>query len=439
MKNINFPVSNAVMDAPYRGRATNKTGKSVLMRSAVSCGILLLVSGGAFAQMQSQSQILGETVAGEEPKTLLIQASQAFQRDNNIFRLSEQSNTQALLGTTDRSDTVSTTTGGLRFNKAYSLQRFEAGFNVERYNYSRFSNLNFTAVNYAAAWRWSITPAFRGNLTTDRREFVDNLADVQGQGVVNRRTNRTTVLDGGYDIDGVWRVLGGVFKRDSKNSVRTFEGDSTVSGAEVGVRYQLPYATALEYRYRNGSGEYENRFFGGLGGADFKDREHELRGEWRPGGRTTLQAKIAYLDRKHDTLPARDFSGVTGQLDWGYEFTGKTSAVAGIVRELGSYQTNNASYYQGTRVFIAPMWRATDKITLKARYDYGMRDFKGPLAGFVDTGRSDKIHLASVSAEYQALRALKLTTWAQQDKRTSNEAFADYKSTSVGVSALVSF
>ena len=411
----------------------------MLTRSAVSCGVLLLVTNGAIAQIQAQPQILGQTVAGEEPKTLLIQASQAFQRDSNIFRLSDQSNTQALLGNSDRSDTVSTTTGGLRFNKAYSLQRFEAGFNVERYNYSRYSNLNFTAVNYAAAWRWAITPAFRGNLTTDRREFVDNLADVQGQGVVNRRTNRSTVLDAGYDIDGVWRVLGGVFTRDSKNSVRTFEGDSTVTGAEVGVRYQMPYATALEYRYRNASGEYENRFFGGLGAADFKDREHELRGEWRPGGRSTLQAKIAHLDRKHDTLPARDFSGVTGQFDLGYEFTGKTSAVAGIVRELGSYQTNNASYYEGTRLFFSPMWKATDKITLKARYDYGMRDFKGPLPGFVDTGRKDKTHLASVSAEYQVLRALKLMTWVQQDRRTSNEAFADYKSTAIGVSALLSF
>jgi len=399
----------------------------------------MLISGGALAQIQSQPQILGEAVAGEEPKTLLIQASQAFQRDSNIFRLSEQSNTQASLGTSDRSDTVSTTTGGLRFNKAYSLQRFEAGFNVERYDYKRFSNLNFTAVNYAAAWRWAVTPAFRGNLTTDRREFVDNLADVQALGTVNRRTNRSTALDGGYDIDGVWRVLGGVFTRNSKNSVRTFEGDSTLRGAEVGVRYQLPYATAVEYRYRNASGDYENRLFPGIGGTDFKDREHELRGEWRPGGRTTLQAKIAHLDRQHDTLGARDFSGVTGQFDWGYEFTGKTSAVAGIVRELGSYQTNNASYHEGTRLFFAPMWKATDKITLKARYDYGMRDFKGPLPGFVDTGRSDKLHLASVSAEYQALRALKLMTWVQQDRRTSNEAFQDYKSTAVGISALVSF
>lgn len=411
----------------------------MLVRSAVSCGVLLLITGGALAQIQAQPQILGQAVAGEEPETLLIQASQAFQRDSNIFRLSEQPNATPPPGISDRSDTVSTTTGGLRFNKAYSLQRFEAGFNVERYNYSRNSNLNFTAVNYAAAWRWAITPAFRGNLTTDRREFVDNLADVQGQGVVNRRTNRTTALDGGYDIDGVWRVLGGVFTRDSKNSVRTFEGDSTVTGAEVGVRYQLPYATALEYRYRNGSGEYQNRLFGGLAGADFKDREHELRGEWRPGGRSTLQARIAYLDRQHDTLGARDFSGVTGQLDWGYEFTGKTSAVAGIVRELGSYQTTNSSYYEGTRLFFAPMWKATDKITVKGRYDYGMRDFKGPLPGNVDTGRKDKIHLASVSAEYQALRALKLMTWVQQDRRTSSEAFADYKSTAVGISALLSF
>jgi exopolysaccharide biosynthesis operon protein EpsL len=394
-----------------------------------------LVSGGASALF-----LISGVALADEQDTLQFQASQAFQRDSNVFRLSDQANTQGLLGRPERSDTVSTTKGGILFNKPYGLQRFEAGLSVERYNYSRFSNLNFTAVNYAAAWRWSVTPAFHGNLTTDRREFVDNSADVQSQGQVNRRTNLSTVFDAEYEIDGRWRALGGVFQRDTKNSQPfTFEGDSKINGLEVGARYQFPFSTSVAYLFKNGKGEYGNIAFAGISGSNFKDREHELRGDWRPtGGRSIVQGRVSYLDRQHDTITARDFSGVTAQIDWN-QLTGKTSALTGLVREIGSYQTNNASYYEGTRVFFAPTWQATDKIALKARYDYGVRDFKGPLPGFAASGRSDKAHLGSLSAEYQALRALKLMAWFQHDRRTSNELGADYKSNAVGISAQASF
>jgi exopolysaccharide biosynthesis operon protein EpsL len=387
--------------------------------------VLVAAAGGAMA---------------DELDTLQFRASQSFQHDSNIFRLSDQANTQAILGRPERSDTVSTTTVGIKLNKPVGLQRFELGANFEVNKYSRFSSLDFNALSYAAAWRWSLTPSFHGNLTTDRREYIDNTADIQNQGQVNRRTDKATVLDAEYEVDGVWRLLGGVFQRDSKSSRPfVFQGDSKITGNEVGFRYQFPYATSLAYRFKNSTGEYSNNFFPGIAGSDFKDREHEVRGEWRPGGRSTLNGRISHFARKHDTLPLRDFSGVTGQLDWNYEFTGKTSAAAGIVREIGSYQTNNASYFQGTRVFVAPKWNATEKITLLARYDYGIRDFKGPLPGFAATDRRDRLQLASFSAEYQALRELKLRAWVQQDKRKSNEFGADYKSNAVGVSAEASF
>ncbi len=381
------------------------------------------------------------TVFADEQDTLQFRASQAFQRDSNIFRLSDQANTQAILGTPERSDTVSTTTVGFRLNKPVGLQRFEVGANFEMYKYNRFSNLDFNAVSYAAAWRWSLTPSFRGNLTTDRREYVDNTADLQNQGQVNRRTDKSTVLDAEYELDGVWRLLGGVFQRDSESSQPfVFQGDSKLTGAEAGFRYQFPYATSLAYRFKNSSGEYSNNnFFPGIAGSDFKEREHELRGEWRPGGRTSLNGRLAHVDRKHDVLPARDFSGIVGQVDWNYEFTGKTSAAAGLVREIGSYQSNTSSYYDGNRIFVAPRWNATERISLLARYDYGTRDFKGPLPGFAATNRKDKLQLASVSAEYQILRELKLRAWVQQDRRTSNEAGADYKSNAVGIAAEANF
>jgi exopolysaccharide biosynthesis operon protein EpsL len=375
----------------------------------------------------------------DELDLLQFNAGLAWQHDSNVFRLSDQTTTPGAVGTSGRSDNILTTTAGLKVRKPYGLQRFEADIGLENSKYNRFSSLDFTAVNYAAAWRWSLTPAFHGNLTTDRREYVDNSADVQSAGQLNRKTDRSTKLDGEYEVDGVWRLLGGAFQRTNSNSQSaTFEGDSKVIGAEAGVRYQFPYGTSLAYRFRNGKGEYTNQALATSVSSDFTDREHEVQGEW-VGGRAKLGGRISRLERNYDSISARDFSGFLSQIDLTYALTGKTSVFAGVVRELGSYQTNNISYYQGTRVFVAPTWKATENIALRARYDYGVRDFKGPLPGFVSSNRTDKTSLASLAVEWQPVRLLTLMAWLQRDQRKSNEFGSDYKSNSVGVSAKASF
>lgn len=372
--------------------------------------------------------------------TLQFKAGQSVTHDSNVFRLSDSANAQAVIGTPDRDDTVAVTTAGFKINKPYGLQRFELEAGIEDHHYSRFSYLDFTAVNYAAAWRWSFTPALHGNLTTDRSEYVDPYADVQARGQINRRTNRSTVFDAEYELDGAWRLVGGVFERTSSNSQPfTFEGDSKVHGGEAGVRYVYPSGTSMAYRFRDGKGEYPGRVPSPVSAGNFTDREHEFRFDWAPTGKTTLRAKAAYFDRAHDGLSARDFSGFTGQLDANWAITAKTSLAGGVVRELGSYQTLNASYYEGYRFFIAPTWKATEKTAVRLRYDHGARDFKGPLPGFAASNRRDTTDLLSLAVEWQALRALKLTASVQSDRRKSNEPGADYKSNSFGIAADASF
>ena len=382
--------------------------------------------------------LIPAAASADEQDLLQFNAGVAWQHDSNVFRLSDQTTAPGVAASSGRSDNILTTTAGLKLRKPYGLQRFEADIGIENTNYRKFSNLDFTSVNYAAAWRWSVTPAFYGNLTTDRREYVDNSADVQSAGQVNRRTDQSTRLDAEYEVDGVWRLLGGVFQRNNSNSQSsTFEGDSKINGAEAGVRYQFPYGTSLAYRYRNGKGAYTNQASAAVS-SDFRDSEHEVQGEW-VGGRAKLAGRISRLERNYDIIPARDFSGFLGQIDLTYAVTGKTSVFAGVVRELGSYQTNNASYYQGTRVFVAPTWKATDNIAVRARYDYGVRDFKGPLPGFSASSRADKTSLASLAVEWQPIRLVTLMAFLQRDQRTSNEFGSDYKSNSVGISAKATF
>ena len=379
-------------------------------------------------------------VQADELDTLQFRAGQTWQYDSNVFRLSDSINNQAVIGTPSRSDHFGVTTIGAKIDKSYGLQRFELDVNANRYNYKNFSRLDFTAVNYAAAWRWSVTPAFYGNLTTDRLEYTDNTADVQNQGQLNRRTDRLTLLDAEYAIDGPWRVLGGVFERSSSNSQAfTFEGDSKIRGVEAGVRYVFASDSSFAYRLKQGRGEYPNRVLSPTFASDFKDREHEFKLVWPITGKTTIQSRLSYFDRAHDGLAARDFSGFVGQLEATWVPTGKTTVNGGVARDLGDYQTNNISYFQGNRFFVAPTWKPTDKTAVKFRYDHVVRNYKGPLAGFIPTNRRDTTDLSVLGFEWEVIRAVKVTTSVFTDRRKSNESGADYKSHGVNLSVLASF
>ena len=219
----------------------------------------------------------------------------------------------------------------------------------------------------------------------------------------------------------------------------TFEGDSKVRGVEAGAKYVFASDSSFAYRLKQGRGEYPNRIFSSAFASDFKDREHEFKLVWPITGKTTIQSRLSYFDRKHEGLEARDFSGFIGQLEATLKLTGKTSINGGIARDLGDYQTNNISYFQGNRVFIAPTWKPTEKTALKFRYDYGVRNYKGPLVGFISTDRRDRTDLSVLGFEWDVIRAVKLTTSIFSDRRKSNELGADYKSHGINFSVLASF
>lgn len=379
------------------------------------------------------------SVMADELDTLQFRVSENIVHESNAYRLSDSTDAQTVLGNSNRSDTVAITSLGIKLNKSYSLQRVELDVSAEDHHYSRFSKLNFNALNYVGAFRWSVTPFLYGNITANRRDYVDASADVQNTGQLNRRSDRLNAAQAEYEIAGPLHLVGGFFDRSSTSSLpSTFEGSSRVHGAEAGLRYVAASGTSLAYRYKNGKGDYPGRLLSDQFANSFKDKEHEFRFSWEPTGKTTVQARLSQFSRRHDGLSSRDFSGLTGQLDASLAVTGKTSITSGLIRELGSYQTPTTSYFVSNRIFVGPVWKPTEKTAVRLRYDYGVRDFKGT-SGFSGTNRRDTLNIASLAFEWQPIRALKLIAFAQQENRKSNDFGFNYKNSSIGISGIFSF
>ena len=382
-------------------------------------------------------------VHADADDTFTLNAGINLQHDSNLFRLPSDADTQALLGTSTRSDLMTITSAGLKFNKQYSLQRFELDATMIDYRYRTFDHLDYTAFNYAGAWRWSVTPKLHGNLTLRRNESLNSYTDYSGYSVRNLRTEENQRFDGVYEIDGAWRLIGGISRSSTSNSQAVEQDSDTRStSVDAGIRYSFPSGSALSYVVRAGHGKYTNRTqLNPWYQQDnaFDDYENELRLTWAVTGKTTIDTRLAHFSRKHEHYDDRDYSGVTGNININWQATGKTRITAGWTRELASSQSLSSSYVVTDRLSLAPYWQISDKTGLRLRYEYARRDYRGAIYPVLQDGRTDNVQNGQIALEWQPYRSLFITTSLQTDKRDSNTANRDYDSTMFNVSAQMSF
>jgi exopolysaccharide biosynthesis operon protein EpsL len=393
-------------------------------RALLTAAVLLLsVHGAARAE-------------GDDVFTL--SADTSLVRDNNLFRLSSSANTLALIGRDSAAEQINITTLGVRAAKSYSLQRFELGASVVDQRYQNFSYLNSVANNYDAAWRWSLTPSFHGNLVNSRRESLNSFVDVQGYNTRSQRVNYDTRWDGQFEIDGVWRALAGVSQGTQKSlQNQSTEADTSTNGADLGVAYAFASGSTLSYTLRNSKGQYLNRVLPNTSLLDdtFNQVDHEFRIRWVMDGITTAGLHATGITRTHPTYSQRDYNGIAAGANIKVNLSGKTSLAVDWSRELSAYQDGITNYSQIDRLVVGPVWQIGAKTMLRLRHEIALRDYLGSPTPLAATTRTDTTRDTTLSLDWQPSTNVTLSASLQDARRTSTVTGLDYQSTQTTVSA----
>ena len=202
----------------------------------------------------------GTSSADAQESPLVLSAGYSVQTDNNLFRLPASANTQTLIGRDSAAEQIGVTTVGFGLNTYQSLQKFEFDVNLVDYQYKNFNYLSFTAANYAAAWRWALTPRFTGSLTSSRKETLNSFSDYNSYSVRNQRTDTTTAFNAEYQLDGSWRPLMGLSTTRQANQQAVLAGsDYASNSANAGLKYAFSSGSSITYLARVGQGSYLNR------------------------------------------------------------------------------------------------------------------------------------------------------------------------------------
>ena len=409
--------------------------RAVLLTPARS-GLPLAVLAAALAGM-------GPAAHAQTTDTLTLTAAASAAQDSNLFRLPSNANLPALIGRDSASDQIAITSVGVNVNKDYSLQRVELNLTLANYRYQNFSFLNSTSNNYNAAWRWSVTPRLRGNLTTERKESLNDFTDVRGSQLRNQSVNVTSRLDGAYELSGAWRLAAGAATATQTNPQnQTADADTVSRSVDAGLRYVYASGSQWAYTLRTTKGSYRlTPDQVGLIDDTFDQTDHEVSLRWALDGKSTANFRLTGLSRTHPNFGQRDFSGVSAAVNYNLSITGKTSVAIGLTRELGSYQTSVSNYVQTDRFTLAPSWAISAKTQLRLNYGYSRREYLGAPTTLASNvlHRTDTLTDTALSFDWQPRPKLTLGAAIQDARRSANLPGLDFQSTTTSVSAQISF
>ncbi len=386
-----------------------------------TCVAILHSAAGGLAYAQTPPP------AADEPPgpVLSLHVQAGAERDSNILRAPDAV-----------SDEIGVLSAGVRIDKRYSLQRLTPQAHANRYRFREFSNLDYSTYTYEGAWHFAFTPRLRGTVSARQSQLRDFSQVDAANPRVDLRTERRERAEVTLAGRGGWYTLAGVaHDRSRSDDPRSLEASPTVSSLLVGGGYEFPTGARLSAQLRRGEGDY-----GAVSaGIDFREVEPSLALRWPLTAKTSLDARVGYLDRSHDTQPARDFQGLVGSSALRWEFSPRTSVEAGLARDLGSYQFGAGGRIQGWRLFIAPAWKPSEKTTLRFRHAMEWRDWRVVSPSSPDLGREDRTTWNTLALEWVPRRFLELSASARHERRHSNLPGLDFRATVYSLSARLNF
>jgi exopolysaccharide biosynthesis operon protein EpsL len=422
----------ATTDAPSRASTPSQTTTPSLPSAPSQPASIgnpnsnLWYPGGAAGFQPAGTQA---TTVTEQAPAFQLRAMAGIERESNALRTPNGG----------ASDTDYYAGVGLRADRRYGLQRLRADVEANTYRYDKNSSLNYSVLNYALAWDWAVGTRLHGVASADQHQYREVATDpVLLVNRVGKRTERSQVFEGVYDAGASLRLMAGASRTEARSSVpNSWDASPTITSGRVGVGYELASGTSAWLRYRHGTGHYTDPTAGASTG-DFKENETDVVVKWPVTGKTSLEAQVGHLQRKHDTNQFRDFSGTVAAAAVTWDVTGKTRIVGGVNRTLGVSGLATGGNVRSDRFYIGPVWKATAQIAVNARYDHVKRNWEDAPLGSPVLGRSETVNVLSAGVDWEPRRWLAVSGYVRGERQSSN-LNTGYHNTTIGAAVKAYF
>ena len=372
-------------------------------------------------------------------------------RDDNVFRISGDSDPLSVLGAPSKADTVNATSIGLNLDLPLSRQRILGGLSFSENRYDRFTVLDFTERHARATWQWRAGSDFSGQLGYTNDRALASLANVQGGvqlGTPNPLETRKTFADATYRVTPRWHLRGELSRLEQENELAERQtNDIRSDGAGLGLSYVTPAETRIGLELQRQDGELANAQLvnGTLVDNSYRQDRVAVVFDWPISGLSRLRASAGRVERSFVQLPERDYSTGTFHADYEWRPTDKLTLVAAAQKDIAAPDEVNAGVNIGfvlvKSLALRPSYRMTEKVDVSGRLEYGDWEYLGDPGMALGTvaPRSDRVRTAALAVSYRPIRAVRLELGLRRETRTSTAAFGDYEADIVSLGARLAF
>ncbi|HEV8644634.1 MAG TPA: XrtB/PEP-CTERM-associated polysaccharide biosynthesis outer membrane protein EpsL [Burkholderiales bacterium] len=371
--------------------------------------------------------------------------SEAVTHDDNVFRISSQSDPAAVLGSPG--DTYRTTSFGFNLDVPVSRQRFTGGLTLNNTNYDRFTVLNFDGHDGRAIWQWQIGNQLSGELGYTETLALSSLANIQGDvqsSTPNPLKTQRTFFNAAYTLTPRWRLQGEVSRLEQSNEVFEFQvNDIGIDGTDLTASYFTPANNQVGLNMRVEEARFPNSQTVGTIVIDNAYRQYRVAAitDLTLTGRSHVSARAGWISRSHDQLPERDFTGSIFHAAYDWMATGKLTLSAIAQRDVSATEQVNTSFVLVKGAALRPSLRPTEKVRLSGAYEYSEREYRGDPGQVVSTvpPRTDQVRSAGLAVSYRPVRSVTLEMAVRRETRSSTFVSGDYKAEIFSVSARLGF
>ena len=402
----------------------------------VALGVLMLIRQQGLAQQLEGYTPLEQEKWIQEEQPLKLKVSGGISYDSNVFRLSDGIDPQTAIGTSDKSDITFRLGAGGKYELRHSRQKFIAEANITEYKFNNFDNLDNTSSDLRGEWQWQLGNDWSGDLGAGHRRFLEsfsnfqeNLRDMVEQDRLYGTANYLLHSRLKLTLDADWV--------DTEHSEQTRSAlDSKINNTAFTVNWVTPAqnTVGLQYRTADASFPHPDTVATTLVANDYTENDYSIVAHLRLSGASEVSARLGHTERKFDQASNRDFSGPTWRLTYRWLPTGKTALEFATWRELAEFRDRTANYVRVTGISVVPTWSIAPQVVLRGKISHQTLAYQGDSGNpAVTDRREDKERLLQLSALWTPLRLTELAFNVENGRRTSNQAFTDYKYQAISV------
>jgi exopolysaccharide biosynthesis operon protein EpsL len=350
--------------------------------------------------------------------------------DSNLFRLQNDQEANAVLGTTDTSESFYTLAAGMDMNLRVSRQVIRAHAEYNQTWFNQYKLLDYDGRDAYLKWDWLVGSVATGDVGIAETRTQASYTNVK-KPVSNLIRTRQRFFHAAVKLDHPWLVKFGAESVDTDNNASVQQAlDATVDSVNAGVQYTSSKGSTVELISRRSDGQYPNRQLVGLTPIDndYLQWDHGVAVAWAPSGKTQVSGRLNYTQRDYTEVPQRDFSGLTGLLAMDWMVTGKTTLRASLHRDIGALENDTASYTLNQGVAFGADWKPTAKLLFNAQLRHDDISYAGDPGFVLSTApaREDRLTTVQAGMQYSVLRNTMLGLVLKRGVRDSSEAFSSY-------------